>query len=71
MVDIFPYSTQDAPPVHGEQADKELTERLLPESQVYAGGFWLTKLSTQLRVHRVPVWGRGEELEEARKFSES
>lgn len=46
MVDIFPYSTQDPPPVHGEQADKELTKRLLPESQVYAGDFWLTKLST-------------------------
>lgn len=31
MVDIFPYFPQDPPPVtlHGEQAGKELTERLL------------------------------------------
>lgn len=55
VVDIFPYP----PPkthtqLHGEQADKELTEMLLPEGQMYADGFWLlSKPNTQLRMPTV------------------
>lgn len=58
--------------LHGEQAGKKLTERLLQEGQVCAESFWLlSKPSTQLRMlsHQSGV-EVGELRAEAGKLSE-
>lgn len=68
VVDIFSCPHKTHPQLHGEQAGKKPTERLPPEDQVCAGGFWLLSTpNTQLRMPSrqsgVEVRNSGKKLE--------